>query len=84
MVCGKVVYTTKGEAMQAHEGVSKRRKSGGGKAYLCDDCQGWHTTSGGRKGGGRHRRKHTNITDKQEVVSVKPKKETEWLKIKKY
>lgn len=51
MVCGKTIYTIREEAAKAISGInsSTRIKTDTGKlkgSYFCQDCNGWHISSG--------------------------------------
>ena len=65
--CGKTIFPNKGEASQQLLGMKKVKGIKTGNVYFCDDCQGWHLSSGGVKRGNRRRRKSYNKTDKQET-----------------
>lgn len=67
MECGKIIYASKGEALEASNGINKTKSLGSGNVYYCDECKGWHFTSGGIKSGQRRRRKYINKSDKEEV-----------------
>lgn len=46
MDCGKIKFTTRVAAGKALRASAKER--GLKQTYFCNDCQAWHTTSGGR------------------------------------
>lgn len=57
MICGKIIYHTRTEAAGAVVGThrdSRRRRGHHSinkvkETYYCRDCNGWHTSSGGKK-----------------------------------
>lgn len=44
MLCGKIIYTTREQALQ-RGGRLRQRGGKAVKAYLCEQCAGWHITS---------------------------------------
>lgn len=70
MICGKQIYKTNKEAIEAIKGIMKddrivksnRRAS---RAYFCDECQGWHLHTENKKE--KLRRDRLNQRHKQEV-----------------
>lgn len=53
MICGKIIFNSQTEAAQAVRGSNrdgrKTKKRKIKETYYCDDCKGWHTSSGGKK-----------------------------------
>ena len=57
MICGKIIYHTRTQAAEAVTGTQKDRRRRRGhhglnvikETYYCKDCNGWHTSSGGKK-----------------------------------
>lgn len=54
MICGKRIYNSRQEAVQAitgfhHDKRNSRSKIQPNAAYYCQECDGWHLTSGEQK-----------------------------------
>lgn len=53
MICGKTIYATSRDAIEAIKGLMKDNMLKGSKmpsrAYFCDDCQGYHVTTENKK-----------------------------------
>lgn len=48
MICGKTIYPTREDAANAMAGFNSsiRAKSKLKGSYFCNDCEGWHVSSG--------------------------------------
>jgi len=67
MICGKVIYLSSREAIEAIKGMlgdadgrSNRQPS---RAYFCEPCNGWHIHTENKKKGKKNRQKHNKETD---------------------
>lgn len=67
MICGKTVYKSQREAIEAIKGMlgdaDGRSNKQPSRAYWCDPCQGWHVHTENCKNGKNRKQRSNKETD---------------------
>lgn len=79
MICGKVIYLSSREAIEAIKGMlgdaDGRSSKQPSRAYWCDQCQGWHIhTEKWNKSKKRKQRSHQETDSKPESQKANDRK----------
>ena len=67
MICGKTIYLSQREAIDAIKGMLRdtddRSTKQPSRAYWCDLCDGWHVHTENKKRGKKHKQRQNKETD---------------------